>query len=96
MAKHTLSSILGCFSEEKTEECDQRNQSLSDKFRRLMPDSDTYFLVVSARVSLKVATKDYFRDKETMKKRSSTTKKIEISSINLECSWQVQKHFFWN
>ena len=33
----------------------------------LMPSSDTYFLEVSAHVSLKKATKDYFRDQETMK-----------------------------
>ena len=33
----------------------------------LMPDGDTYFLEVCAHVSLKEATKDYFRDKETMK-----------------------------
>ena len=32
-----------------------------------MPDWDTYFLEVSAHVSLKVATKDYFRDQQTMK-----------------------------
>ena len=32
-----------------------------------MPASDTYFLEVSAHVSLKVATNDYFRDKESMK-----------------------------
>ena len=32
-----------------------------------MPGWDTYFLEVSAHVSLKVATKDYFRDKETMR-----------------------------
>ena len=29
--------------------------------------SDAYFLEVSAHVSLKAATKDYFRDKEIMK-----------------------------
>ena len=29
--------------------------------------SDAYFLEVSAQVLLKVAAKDYFRDKETMK-----------------------------
>ena len=32
-----------------------------------MPGSDTYFLEVGAHVSLKVATRDYSRDKETMK-----------------------------
>ena len=32
-----------------------------------MSGSDTYFLEVSAQVSVKVATEDSFRDKETMK-----------------------------
>ena len=32
-----------------------------------MPDSDKYFLEVNAYVSLKVATKTYFGDKETVK-----------------------------
>ena len=32
-----------------------------------MARSDAYFLEVSAHVLLKVATKDYFGDKETMK-----------------------------
>ena len=32
-----------------------------------MPGSATYFLEVSAHVSLEVATDDSFRDKETMK-----------------------------
>ena len=31
-----------------------------------MPGADTYLLEVSAHVSLKVATDDSFRDKETM------------------------------
>ena len=33
----------------------------------IMPGSDAYFLEVSAHVSLKVATDDSFRDKETVK-----------------------------
>ena len=33
----------------------------------IMPGSDIYFLEVSAHISLKVATDDSFRDKETMK-----------------------------
>ena len=32
-----------------------------------MPGSDTYFLEVCAHLSLKIATDDSFRDKETMK-----------------------------
>ena len=33
----------------------------------IMPNSDTYFLEVSASVFSKVATKDSFKDKETLK-----------------------------
>ena len=59
--------FLGCFSIAKKEKCDQKNQSFSDKLRILLSGSDTYFLEVSANVSLKVATKDSFSDKATMK-----------------------------
>ena len=52
---------------EEKEEFDQENRSLSDKFRMLMPGSDTYFLEVSVNLSLKVATKDCSRNKITMK-----------------------------
>ena len=61
--KQTM-SFLGCFSKEKKEECDQKKQSFSDKFGILMAGSDIYFLEVSARISLKVTTKDYSRDKK--------------------------------
>ena len=44
------------------EEYDQTNRSFSDKFTMLMLGSNTYFLEVSAYVSLKVSTKDYSRD----------------------------------
>ena len=40
-----------------TEECDQKNQSFSGKFGMLMTRSDTYFLELSALISLKVTTK---------------------------------------
>ena len=60
-------SFLGCFSKAKTEECDQNIWSLSDKFGNIMTGSDTYFMEVSAHVSLRVATDDFCRDKETMK-----------------------------
>ena len=33
----------------------------------VLPGSDTYFVEVSAHVSLKVATKGYFRGKKTLK-----------------------------
>ena len=49
------------------EECNQKDRSFSNKCRLLMLGSDTYFLEESAHVSLKVATKNFFRDKETMK-----------------------------
>ena len=49
------------------EECDQKNRSFSDKFGMVMPGLDTYFLKMSAHVSLKVATDNSFRDKKTMK-----------------------------
>ena len=48
------------------EECDQKDWNISDKFAMIMPDSDTDFLEVGAHVSLKVATDNSFRDKETM------------------------------
>ena len=57
--------------------------------------SDAYFLEVSAHISLKVATKDYFRDKETENLYFwIATKKVKISLINLEWSCLVQKHIF--
>ena len=58
-------TFLDCFSKAKTEECDQRTLFFSDKLAMLMPCSNTYFLEVSAHVSLKVATKDYFRCKNS-------------------------------
>ena len=58
--------FLGCFSKAKMEECDQKDWNISDKFAVIMPDSDKDFLEVSAHVSLKVATDNSFRDKETM------------------------------
>ena len=63
--KQTM-NFLGFFSKEKKEECDQKKQSFSDKFGILMAGSDIFFLEVSARISLKVTTKDYSRDKKTM------------------------------
>ena len=62
--KYRLSS---CFSKAKTEEWDQKSRRFSDKYGMVMPGLDTYFLEVNAHVSLKVATDDCFRDKESMK-----------------------------
>ena len=70
-----------------------------------MPGSDTYFLEVSAHVSLKVATKDSFRDNETIKiyifrlflqskNGGVRSKKNRGFSDKSERSWLVQKHIF--
>ena len=45
----------------------KKNRGFSDKSGMAMVGSDTYFVELSAHVSLKVASKDYFRDKATMK-----------------------------
>ena len=57
----------GCFSKAKTEDCDQKSWNFSNKHGMIMPGSDTYFLEVNAHVSLREATDDSFRDKESMK-----------------------------
>ena len=68
--------------------------------------SNTYFLQVSAHVSLKVATKGYFRGKknsETLdiwlvflkEKRRSAIKKIEVSLTNLALLSLAQQHILW-
>ena len=55
----------GYFSKPKTEECDQKNWRFSNKFGMLMLGSNTYFLEVSAHVSMKVANKGSFRGKKS-------------------------------
>ena len=50
--------FLGCFSKEKKDKCDQKNQSFSDKFRMIIPSSDIYFLEANGHVCLKVAIDD--------------------------------------
>ena len=57
--------FLGCFSKEKTEECDQKVWNVFDQFDITIPCSDTYFLEVGARVSLQVVTKGSIRGKKT-------------------------------
>ena len=70
-----------------------------------IPCSATYFLELGACLSLKLATKQSFRDKKNYvnldlqaiflkQKRRSATKKIEVSLKNLECSCLAQKHIF--
>ena len=56
-------TYLGSSSKGKTEECDQRNWSFSDKSGITIPHWTTYFLEVGSRVSLKVATKGCLRSK---------------------------------
>ena len=59
--------FLGCFSKEKTEECDQKVWNVFDQFGITAPCSASSFLEVGARVSLKVATKGSLRGKKTLK-----------------------------
>ena len=55
------------------EECDQKIRNFSDKFGVTIPCSLTYYLLtyyflkVGAPVSLKVATKGYFRGEKPLK-----------------------------
>ena len=60
--KKTLKSkFWGYFSKARTQECDQKKLSLSDKFGMLMSGLDIYFLEVSVHALLKVANKTSFR-----------------------------------
>ena len=86
--------FLGYFFKAKTEECNQNNWSFFDKFRMFMVGSDTYFLEVSAHVSLKVATKDYLRGPKKSKNLallslSSKTKRLECDQKD----WSVFDQF---
>ena len=56
--------FLGYFSKAKPEGCNQEDWSASDKFGIITLCSATYYLVVGAPVSLKVATKACFRVKQ--------------------------------
>ena len=67
---------------------------------------NTYFLEVSAHLSLKVVTKASFRGKEVLKfsifkvfflkqKRRSATKNNEVPLMNLTLLYLVQLHIFW-
>ena len=59
--------FLGCFSKVKTEECDLKFWIIFNQFGITIPCSDTYFLEVGARISLKVATKVSIRRKKCLK-----------------------------
>ena len=76
------------------EECDQKVWNTFDQLGISIPCSDTNFLEVGARVSLKVATKGFFRGKKNSEnlafliifvkqKRRSATKKSEMFLMNL-------------
>ena len=56
--------FLGCFSEGKTEEWDQKVWNFFDQFGITRPCSATYFVEVGACVSLKVVTKGSIRGKK--------------------------------
>ena len=59
------SRFSGYFSKAKTEECDQKILSLSDKFGMLMSGLDTHFLEVNVHALLKIATKGSVRGKKS-------------------------------
>ena len=71
-----------------------------------MPCTDTYFLKVGARVSLKVANKGSIRGKKKLRKlrflgsflkpkRRSARKKFKTFLINLASLYLLHIHIFW-
>ena len=73
----------------------------------LMPNLETYFLEVSAHVSIKVVTSDSFKDKKKLEyldfwiiflkvKQRNATKKTKFYLINLEWPYPVEMHITWN
>ena len=72
----------------------------------LLSDSDTYFLELSAHVSLIVATKVSFKGRKIQKfsivnaffleqKRKSANKKFGVLLINLTLLYLVKLHILW-
>ena len=59
--------FLDYFSKAKTENCDQEDWSVCDRFGIITPCSATYHLVVSGPVSLNLTTKASFGGKKTLK-----------------------------
>ena len=57
------STFLGYFYKAKTEQCDQKKLSLSDRFGMLISESG--FLGVNAHALLKVATETFFSGKKS-------------------------------
>ena len=73
----------------------------------LMPNLETYFLEVSAHVSIKVVTSNSFKDKKNLEyldfwiiylkvKRRNATKKSKVSLINSKFPYPVEMHIIWN
>ena len=58
---------LGCFSEAKTEELNQKVWNIFDQFGITILCSATYFLEIGAPVTSKVATKGSVRGKNILK-----------------------------
>ena len=58
------SNFLRYFSKAKTEKCDHKVLSLSDKYGMIMSSLDTYFPEVSDNALLKVTTKSSWRGKK--------------------------------
>ena len=54
------------FSKAKTEECDQNHWSVDNKFGIIITCESTYFLEVSAYVSLEVATRVFLEVKKEL------------------------------
>ena len=59
--------FLGYFSDTKTEGYNLKDWSVCHRFDIIIPCSVTCFLEIGARVSLKVITKVFFRDKKPVK-----------------------------
>ena len=70
----------------------------------LMSNLETYFLEVSAHVSIKVVTSNSFKDKKYLEywiiylkvKRRNATKKSKVSLINSKFPYPVEMHIIWN
>ena len=59
--------FLACFSKEKRKKCDQKGWNDFGQFSVNIACSATYYVEVSAGLSLKVATKVSVRDRNTLK-----------------------------
>ena len=99
--------FLDYFSKTKTEECDQEDWSVSNKFGIITPCTATYHIEVGAPASMKAATKASLRVKKISEnlldfhatflkpKRRSDTNKIGVTVKNLAWFYLAQLHIFW-